>query len=188
MGFLNGVTSDIQTQLGALVPKSLFNAHSIIYAVTDDTPAVLEVAEQRILGRPAGGDIKDLTAAEVKGILGALDLSVGDVKTIGYSNASAVTATYYTALNLTSSSGYLFQVSVQANNLDADTITVKSTIDGGSAQEIVMENLSIAETSSSKRGLLIICARFSSSLKIELKHEEGSTLQLEAGITYSEDQ
>ncbi len=61
------------SQLSALpstvVLKSLFDANSILAANSDDTPAALTVAEQRIVGRITGGSIGALTAAQLLGIL-----------------------------------------------------------------------------------------------------------------------
>lgn len=37
--------------------KSVFNAHSLVYSISDDTPVVLEVAEQQIVGRRTGENI-----------------------------------------------------------------------------------------------------------------------------------
>jgi len=56
-----------------LVPKSLFDAQSIIAAVTDDTPAKLTVAEQTLVGRITGGNIDDLSAAQARTLLNVAD-------------------------------------------------------------------------------------------------------------------
>jgi hypothetical protein len=45
------------TDTSALVPKSLYDAYSILFATTDDTPAALVVAEQEVVGRMTGGTI-----------------------------------------------------------------------------------------------------------------------------------
>jgi hypothetical protein len=55
--------------LTAYVPKSLYDANSILAATTDDTPAVLTVAASRIIGRKASGGIAALTGAEVQALL-----------------------------------------------------------------------------------------------------------------------
>lgn len=52
-----------------LVPKSLFDANTILYATSDDTPAALTVGASTIVGRKATGGIVALTAAETKTIL-----------------------------------------------------------------------------------------------------------------------
>jgi len=41
--------------------ESLFNAHTVVYATTDNTPAALTVDEQRVVGRATGGNISALT-------------------------------------------------------------------------------------------------------------------------------
>jgi hypothetical protein len=52
-------------------PSSLYDAHTILAATTDNTPAPVTVAEQRIVGRKTGGNIAALTAAEVLTLTGA---------------------------------------------------------------------------------------------------------------------
>jgi len=49
-----------------------FDAQSIIAAVTDDTPVKLAVAEQTLVGRITGGNIDDLSAAQVQTLLSVL--------------------------------------------------------------------------------------------------------------------
>lgn len=43
--------------LSGLVAKSTFDAHTILYATTDNTPLALEVAEQKLVGRLTDGNI-----------------------------------------------------------------------------------------------------------------------------------
>jgi len=52
-----------------MVP-TIFDANTILAANSNDTPAALTVAEDRILGRISGGNIAALTAAQVSTILG----------------------------------------------------------------------------------------------------------------------
>jgi len=40
-----------------VVTKALFDAHSVLYATSDDTPAALSVTEQTLVGRLTGGNI-----------------------------------------------------------------------------------------------------------------------------------
>ncbi len=53
----------------AAVLKSLFNANTMLYATTDDTPVALTVAASRIVGRKSTGAIGALTGAECRTIL-----------------------------------------------------------------------------------------------------------------------
>ena len=55
------------------VAKTLFDAHSILAATSDDTPAKLTVGEQTVVGRITSGNIVALTATQ----LSALTHSVG---------------------------------------------------------------------------------------------------------------
>lgn len=66
-GDVTGLTAD----LAALVPKSLFDANTILAATTDDTPAALTVGPSTLVGRKASGGIVAATPAEARVILGA---------------------------------------------------------------------------------------------------------------------
>jgi hypothetical protein len=55
--------------LDNVLAKSLFDAQTVVVAVSDNTPVAVVLAEQRILGRQ-GGNIAALTAGEVLAILG----------------------------------------------------------------------------------------------------------------------
>ncbi len=57
LAYVKGVTSAVQTQLGTKVDKATYDAHSILYATTDDTPVALTVGEQTVVGRATGGNI-----------------------------------------------------------------------------------------------------------------------------------
>jgi len=52
-----------------MVTKALFDAQSILAATADDTPAAVTVAEQTVIGRITGGNIDDLTPAQVRTLL-----------------------------------------------------------------------------------------------------------------------
>jgi len=52
-----------------VVMHKLFDANSILAANSDDSPAAVTVAEQRIVGRITAGNIAALTAAEVLALL-----------------------------------------------------------------------------------------------------------------------
>lgn len=70
------------------VANALFNAHTIIASVTDNTPAAVTVGEQTIVGRITSGNIAALTATQVMGILWqtapATPTSTGTVDQIAY--------------------------------------------------------------------------------------------------------
>lgn len=57
LSYVKGLSSAVQTQLNAKVLKSTFDAHSILYATTDNTPVALTVGEQTLVGRATGGNI-----------------------------------------------------------------------------------------------------------------------------------
>jgi len=45
------------TALGDKVDKATYDAHTVLYATTDNTPVALTVGEQTLVGRATGGDI-----------------------------------------------------------------------------------------------------------------------------------
>lgn len=57
LSYVKGVTSAIQTQIGGKVDKSTYDAHTVLYATTDNTPVALTVGEQTLVGRVTGGNI-----------------------------------------------------------------------------------------------------------------------------------
>jgi hypothetical protein len=52
-----------------IVPNTLFDAQTILVAVTDNTPVALTVAEQKVVGRVTGGNIAALSLNAASGIL-----------------------------------------------------------------------------------------------------------------------
>jgi hypothetical protein len=67
--------------LGAsgVVLESAYNANTILAADTDDTPAPVTIAEERIVGRITAGNIKGLTAAETRTFVGTATTSATGV-------------------------------------------------------------------------------------------------------------
>jgi hypothetical protein len=51
------------------VAKALYDANTILYATSDNTPAALTVGEQTLVGRVTSGAIAALTAAQAMGVL-----------------------------------------------------------------------------------------------------------------------
>ena len=62
----NPVWADISS---TCVANSLFDAHTVLYATTDDTPAALTVGEQTVVGRITGGNIAALTVAQLQALV-----------------------------------------------------------------------------------------------------------------------
>lgn len=69
-----------QSTANAAVPKTLYDANTILIATVDDTPAPLTVGASTIVGRKASGDIAALTPTESKVIL-SLDQLTNDAQT-----------------------------------------------------------------------------------------------------------
>ena len=66
------------------VPKTLFDAYTMLYADTDDTPAALSIPASSFVGRKASGGIAAMTTSEAKTLLAidATDISntpAGDI-------------------------------------------------------------------------------------------------------------
>ena len=64
----------------AIVRKVDYDANSILYATTDNTPTALTIEASSVVGRKATGDIAALTGAEVKALLAIVeaDLTLAD--------------------------------------------------------------------------------------------------------------
>lgn len=58
--------------LSDYVTKALFDANTILSADSDNTPAALTVAEQRLVGRKTGGSIDDITMADALDFMGGI--------------------------------------------------------------------------------------------------------------------
>lgn len=96
--------------LADYVPKSLFDANTILMATTDNTPEAVAVATNKVIGRGNSGNIKALSPAETVAIIGTevytqaqsvnpqtgttYTLVLADAgKMVSLSNASAITLT-----------------------------------------------------------------------------------------------
>lgn len=124
------------------VDKATLDANSILYAVTDDTPAALTVAASRIVGRKASGDIDDMTAAETWAILAAgtghpevLMVALGDETTAITTGTAKVTMRMPFAFTLTAVRASLTVASssgiptVDINEAGTTVLSTKLTID-----------------------------------------------------------
>lgn len=58
-----------QAELDGKVPKSLYDANTVLAATTDDTPAAVTMGASTILARLAAGDIKAATPSELRTLL-----------------------------------------------------------------------------------------------------------------------
>ncbi len=99
-------TAGAHKAAGDVVLKALFDANTILYATTDDTPAALTVAASRIVGRASSGAIAALTAAQVLTLIGVesgatadqteadiltlLGLTTGEVDQVGAIGATTI--------------------------------------------------------------------------------------------------
>ena len=68
---MGDVIKKVQASLNVL--KSLFDANTILAANSDNTPAAVTIAEQQIAGRITGGNIKGLSATEVRTLINVAD-------------------------------------------------------------------------------------------------------------------
>lgn len=62
----NATETYVQNQLGVYVPKSLYDANSVLAATADDTPAAVTMGASTMLARLATGDIKAASVAEIQ--------------------------------------------------------------------------------------------------------------------------
>lgn len=70
--------AEVEAMLTGLVPKTLYDAYSILYADTDNTPTALTVAASRFIGRKATGGIAAMTVAEAKTLLAIVVADISD--------------------------------------------------------------------------------------------------------------
>lgn len=75
------------------VSASAWDAQSVVVAITDDTPVAVVIANGTFVGRPTGGNVGALSAADAKTILG---IPAGSVANQAYVDA-AITALVDTA-------------------------------------------------------------------------------------------
>jgi hypothetical protein len=78
------VTSAIQTQIWNQVPKSLYDANTIIKADSDNTPTALTVWEQTLVGRKTWWAITALTPTEVRTMINVEDWAIANPMTTAW--------------------------------------------------------------------------------------------------------
>lgn len=67
---LTGAEVQALLDFSAYVTKALFDANTMLYATTDDTPVALTIGASTIVGRKSSGNIVALTPAEVGVVVG----------------------------------------------------------------------------------------------------------------------
>ncbi|MBN2437975.1 MAG: hypothetical protein JXL20_05170 [Deltaproteobacteria bacterium] len=77
-GDIKGLSvAELQTLIGS-VQSATFDANTILAANADNTPAAVTIAEQQVVGRITGGNIKGLSIAEIRTLIGSLQNVVED--------------------------------------------------------------------------------------------------------------
>lgn len=77
----NDIEADID--FTPYVPKSLYDANTMLYATTDNTPVALTVAASRFVGRKSTGNISAMTPAEARTELNVADGATANSKATG---------------------------------------------------------------------------------------------------------
>lgn len=65
----NATETYVQTQLGLYVPKSLYDANTVLAATTDDTPAAITMGASTTLARLAAGNIVAASDSQMRTML-----------------------------------------------------------------------------------------------------------------------
>lgn len=125
----------VKTYADTKVAKSLYDAHTIIAATSDNTPAALAVAEQTLVGRVTGGNIAALTVAEITKMLGGISKpfrnlqasATGANTNVGVTADSLVVETTdYSFVTLRNVSVTISTTASGANGLDTGSIAVNT--------------------------------------------------------------
>lgn len=80
---LQGIKDAVTNLNDDKLEKSLYDANSILYATTDNTPVALTVGASTIVGRKSSGDIVALTATETRTILNVENGATANSKATG---------------------------------------------------------------------------------------------------------
>jgi hypothetical protein len=146
------IIDTIDTLESVSVQKSLFDAHTILQATTDDTPVALSVPQQTVVGRITGGNITALTASQVRTLINVSDGATPDqnvfsqIAVSGQSNVVADSTT--DTLTLVGSGNVTI-----TTNATTDTITIASTGDLVASNNL--SDLTNAGTARTNLGLAI---------------------------------
>jgi len=87
------------TDSSLYVTKALYDAYSILYADTDNTPAALSVGASQVVGRKSSGGIVSISMADLRTLLGNLDgreqeITCADNVTIDWSAGATARMTF----------------------------------------------------------------------------------------------
>lgn len=128
-------TSAQGTTADNAVPKSLFDANSIIYAKTDDTPLALVVGASTIVGRKSTGDIVALTATETRTILNVADGATANTKATGAEVDTGTDDTKFVTSKAMEDSDYIKSTgnAATATNIANNTGTTTTVLHGNAA-------------------------------------------------------
>jgi len=110
-----------------VILKALFDANTILAANSDNAPAALTIAEQRLIGRITGGNIAALTATQIRALLNVENGAAADQNASEVSIADAggiITATQVEAA--------LQEIQTDLNAAEAEIVSArgsKSSVD-----------------------------------------------------------
>jgi len=154
-----GVTAKIISDFDSdKLSKSLYDVNTILAADTDNTPTARTIAEQQIVGRITSGNIKGLSAAEVRTLINVADDS--------QANASGGTLT--SALDLGENAGLFVDSALSADGkysgivIDGIAGTTLAFGDicspSGTSNKWVLADANVITTASGDgRGMLGVC-------------------------------
>lgn len=123
------------SRVDGAVQESLFDANTILAANTDDTPAALTIAEQRIVGRITSGNITGLTAAQVKTLLGIAP-AYGEFYNVTPGAVTTPASGLWIGYQTGASSGLSSNITYAAGSGRANIITTYATYGGGTQTEV----------------------------------------------------
>jgi hypothetical protein len=145
---------------GEFVEKATYNANTVLAATTDDTPAAVTIAEQQVLGRITGGNIKGLSAAELATLIGAVTATLFNAYSVLYADTdntpAALTVAASTVVGRKSTGGIaalsMADLRTELANLDgreqeitcADTVTIDWS--AGATARMLFDRDSVALT------------------------------------------
>ena len=76
-------TTDIPDVSATYLAKTLYDANTILYATTDNTPVALTVGEQTLVGRITGGAITALSTTQIRTLINVADGATANAKATG---------------------------------------------------------------------------------------------------------